>query len=68
MDIEQILAELKRERDRLEQAIAALDGASRTATNEPRRRHHMSAAARARISKAMKERWASRQRKGNRKK
>jgi hypothetical protein len=68
MDIERILAELKSERDRLEQAIAALDGTSRTTTRGPRRRHEMSAAARARISKAMKARWASGKMKGNRKK
>ena len=68
MDIERIVTELKNERDRLDQAIAALDGASRTITDGPRRRRYMSAAARARISKAMKQRWASGKMKGNRKK
>ena len=66
MELERILAELKSERDRLEQAIAALDG-TRTATNARRRRRHMSASAKAKISKAMKARWASGKMKGNRK-
>jgi hypothetical protein len=69
MDIDRIVAELKSERNRLEQAIAALGGTSRTtASGGQRRRRHMSAAARARISKAMKARWASGKMKGNRKK
>jgi hypothetical protein len=62
-----ILSELKQQRDRLTQAIAALEGSTlRSAANG--RRRHMSAAARARISRAMKARWASGKMKGNRKK
>jgi hypothetical protein len=73
MSIDQILAELRSERDRLDQAIAALDGNVRrpsrpTSKAVTGRRRHMSAAARARISKAMKARWASGKMKGNRKK
>ena len=67
MELERILAELKSERDRLEQAIAALEG-TRTSASTNGRRRHMSDAARARISKAMKARWASGKMKGNRKK
>ena len=72
MDIQSILSDLKRERARLDQAIAALEGGS-----EPRRRgrpvgsgsgksqprRHMSAAARKRISEMMKQRWAERKKK-----
>jgi hypothetical protein len=77
MDINNILADLKRERDRLNSAIAALEGpgqrrrgrpagsgsagASASAGRRPRR--HMSAAARRRISEMMKQRWAERKRK-----
>ena len=58
MDIERIVSELKSERDRLDNAIAALEGSPK-ASAHGRRRRHMSAAARARISKAMKARWAA---------
>lgn len=69
MNIERIIADLRSERDRLERAIAALEGGHRYSASTPsRRRRHMSAAARARISKAMKARWASGKMKGNRKK
>ncbi len=68
MDFSAILAELKSERDRLDQAIAALEGHSthhatsrRSATgagsNRPHR--HVSAAARKRLSALLKARWAS---------
>ena len=78
MDIQNILTDLKRERDRLNTAIAALEGAApvqrrrgrpagsrnvATAASAPRRRRHMSAAARKRISEMMKQRWAERKRK-----
>ncbi len=71
MDTRKIIAELRAERDRLNQAIAAIeaitiDGASRTATRQPRsagakprRRRRISAAARKRLSQLMKQRWAS---------
>lgn len=79
MDIESILAELRREKDRIEGAISALLG---TAAAAPRRRGRppgkaakpvpqtatkkrnvMSPAARKRISEAMKKRWAEKQKK-----
>jgi hypothetical protein len=75
MDIQNILGDLKRERDRIDRAITALEGLGSgqrrrgrpvgsvnvTATRRPRR--HMSAAARKRISEMMKQRWAERKRK-----
>jgi hypothetical protein len=72
MDIQNILGDLKRERERLDRAIAALEGlgsgrrrgrpvGSKATTKRPRR--HMSAAARKRISEMMKQRWAERKRK-----
>ena len=73
MDIEQILSDLRSERDRLNQAITALellgstDGATprqvSTVAIAPARRRgvrSMSAAARKRISTMMKARWAQR--------
>jgi hypothetical protein len=76
MDTQSILTELRAERDRLNNAIAALEGSTgkrgrrSSASNAfpTRRRRRMSAAARTRISKAMKARWASGKMKGNRKK
>ena len=72
MDIQNILGDLKRERERIDRAIAALEGlgsarrrgrpvGSKSAAKRPRR--HMSAAARRRISEMMKQRWAERKRK-----
>lgn len=76
MDIQNILAQLKRERERLDAAIAALEGsgprrrgrpagsgASSSSASARRPRRHMSAAARKRISEMMKRRWAERKRK-----
>jgi len=79
MDIQNILADLKRERDRLNSAIAALEGpgprrrgrpagsgaasSTASASASKRPRRHMSAAARKRISDMMKQRWAERKRK-----
>jgi hypothetical protein len=62
LDIQSLLAELKQERDRIERAINALEGLDRGTRKGPHkgRRRHMSADARARISKAMKLRWAQR--------
>jgi hypothetical protein len=68
MSVDQILLELRSERDRLDQAIAALEGSSKASTNGRRGRRSMSPAARARISNAMKARWASGKMKGNRRK
>ncbi len=66
MKIDQILGELKAERDRLDRAIAALEGAARgvaaPAKRGRRRRRHMSAEARRKIGAAMKKRWAERKR------
>ena len=69
MNLDNILAELKRERERLNDAIAALErvggGATRgrpvgSGATGVRGRRTMSAAARKRISQAMKARWAQR--------
>ena len=67
LDIQKLLSELKQERDRIEQAISALEGlggSGRRAGGPGRRgRRQMSAEARARISRAMKLRWAQRKKK-----
>ena len=76
MDIQNILAELKREREHLDRAIGALEGlgtrtrrrgrpvgSGHAATAPKRKRRHMSAASRKRISEMMKQRWAERKRK-----
>jgi len=72
MDIQNMVGDLKRERERIDRAIAALEGlgsgrrrgrpvGSVSAAKRPRR--HMSAAARKRISEMMKQRWAERKKK-----
>jgi hypothetical protein len=65
MDTKRILAELRSERDRLSQAIAAIEGiTSEGARRQPRtaakrvRRGGISAAGRKRLSMLMKRRWA----------
>ncbi len=68
MDTNRILAELRAERDRIDRAIAAIDGLSSTgrrrAGRQPRaaatrrRRGRMSTAARRKLSRLMKQRWA----------
>ena len=71
MDISHIVEQLKSERDRLNEAIAALEGVKApgggrrrsAAKGRGRGRRHMSAEARRRISEAQKKRWA-RQKKG----
>ncbi|HEY5030003.1 MAG TPA: hypothetical protein VIK39_16465 [Candidatus Angelobacter sp.] len=68
LDRQSIIAELEAERDRLDSAIAALQGrqGSRTSTATGRpdgRRRRLSAAARKKIGQAMKKRWAERKRK-----
>jgi len=70
MDIASIIADLKSERDRIDQALAALEGRGAGRRGRPvgsggapharRARRHMSAAARKRISEMMKQRWAER--------
>lgn len=69
MNIDRILADLRDERDRLDQAIAALEGHGARSGRRgpgiggPRRRRRMSPDARRRISEMMKKRWAERKRK-----
>jgi hypothetical protein len=75
LDTREIVKELKAERNRLDKAIAALDGANATratmttdepagnGTPAPRKRHGMSAATRKRLSMLMKKRWAERRKK-----
>lgn len=65
MDIAAIIAELEAERERLNRAIEALQmsdrGGGMTASRGTNgRKRHLSAAARRRISEAMKKRWAAR--------
>lgn len=73
MDIQNILGDLRKQREQIDQAIAALEGlgtgvrrrgrpaGSTSSAGRPRR--HMSASARKRISEMMKQRWAERKRK-----
>jgi hypothetical protein len=77
MDTNRILAELRAERDRIDRAISAIDGLNSTgrrkAVRPPkagatrRRRGRMSAAGRRKLSRLMKQRWASGKMKGRRK-
>ena len=72
MDIQTVLADLRRERARLDAAIEALQGlgsgrkrgpgrpAGSSKSKSGRSGRHMSAAARKRISEMMKKRWAER--------
>ena len=73
MDIERIVADLKRERDRLSRAITALEGAETgagirsVALGRPpkkKRRHRLTPEGRRRLSESMKRRWAERRKKG----
>jgi hypothetical protein len=77
LDTQEIVRELKAERNRLDRAIAALDGTNTTratlATHKPsgngasapRKRHRISAAGRKRLSMMMKKRWAERRKKNS---
>ena len=66
--LESIVNQLKQERDRLDRAIAALEGGTGRRRGRPPGSHnagtagrrHMSAAARKKISEQMKKRWAER--------
>jgi hypothetical protein len=67
MDTQKILAELRAERDRIERAITAIEGLNSTghrragrpkAGATPRGRSRMSAAARRKLSRLLKQRWA----------
>lgn len=67
MDIQQILSDLKSERDRIDAAIQALEGGRKgRGPGRPAgsgKRRTMSPAARRRISEMMKLRWAERKKK-----
>jgi Spy/CpxP family protein refolding chaperone len=72
LDIHRILAELKAERDRIDQAIAAVGNISsaRPRRGRPpgkstgrRRKHRLTPEGRKRLSEMMKKRWAERRRK-----
>jgi len=60
MDIAGIITQLEEERDRINQAIAHLNGTNRRHTG---RKRHMSAEARRKISLAQKKRWAAQKKK-----
>lgn len=69
MELANIIAELKAERDRLTAAINALEGAAESSgtagrkvriAGAPPRRRRMSAQTRKRLSQMMKKRWAER--------
>jgi hypothetical protein len=65
VDLAGIVGELKKERERLDRAIAALGGVITGKTNVgPRKRRGMTPAARKRLSVAMKRRWAESRKKG----
>lgn len=75
MDLQSIVSELKQERDRIDRAIAALNGTasrrkratvtkSRVAARRPPKRH-LTARGRKRLSVLMKKRWAERRRKAS---
>jgi hypothetical protein len=77
MDLLTIVSELKKERDRLNRAIAALEGTdvAKTATTKiavpslviqkPKKGRHLTPEGRKRLSETMKKRWAERRRKGS---
>ena len=77
MEINKIVADLKKERDRLVRAITALVGAGaatgakrgrkpgrKAATTKRKRRGGISKEGRKRLSELMKKRWAERRKKG----
>ena len=72
MTLDNILSQLKDERDRLDRAISALEGGTgakrgrppgKAGAGAPKKRRHMSAEARKKISEKMKKRWAERKKK-----
>ena len=73
MSIESILSELKSERQRIDQAIAALEGITRPVPSTPapaakrsyRRRRKLTAEGRQRLSEAKKAWWANKKGKGS---
>jgi hypothetical protein len=64
MGSEQILKDLKAERDRLQTVIDILEKPSKGSGNGRRRKRTVSAAARRRISEAMRKRWELRKKAG----
>jgi len=76
VSIESIVQELKKERDQLDRAIAALEGpnsaprktgrpkSSAPSADNKKRAGGITAAGRKRLSEAMKKRWAERRKKG----
>ncbi len=76
MDTKRILAELRSERGRIDRAIAAIEAVNATgrrvgrppkAARKARRRGHMSAAGRRKLSRLMRQRWAQGKMKSRRK-
>jgi len=77
LDLDKILTDLKKERDRLARAIAALLGSASStrgkkrvgrpkgSTMKKRRRGGLTPEGRRRLSTAMKKRWAERRKKAN---
>jgi hypothetical protein len=71
MDLEKILTDLKRERDKLIHAIALLSATQgplerpESGATKGKRRRGMTPAGRRRLSLAMKRRWAERRKKGS---
>jgi len=78
LDIQAIVKELKRERDRLNTAIVALEGtdlpptppkaspAANVLAPPAKKRRHLTAEGRNRISDMMKKRWAEKRKKASR--
>jgi hypothetical protein len=77
LDTHRIVSELTAERNRLNKAITALDGASTprvtvaknpislNGAKAPRKRHPLTAAGRKRLSMLMKKRWAEKRKKAS---
>jgi len=73
VDLRRVVSELKQERDRLNRAIAALEGievaaavttkASSKPASKKAKKHNLTAEGRKRLSEMMKKRWAERKRK-----
>jgi hypothetical protein len=76
LDLEKLVADLKKERDRLGRAISALIGTAlsqdgrkrggrpKGSTSKRRKRRGLTPEGRRRLSIAMKKRWAERRKKG----
>jgi len=77
VDITTIVSQLKAQRTQIDGAIATLEGlasngassngTAKSATVQTRKRGHLSAAGRKRISEMMKKRWAERRKKAAKK-